>query len=83
MGPKEMKLPDLGQVEFLSRAFLGKEWYEDPPSFVWWRLPDDILISVLQTKMTYLAQLTKLEIQAKEIEGNMFTEIAEKLGIQK
>jgi len=83
MGTKGMKLPDLGQVEFLSKAFLGKEWYEDPPSFVWWRLPDDILISVLRTKMTYLAELTNLETQAKEIEGKMFTEIAEKLGRQK
>jgi len=83
MGTEKMKLPDLGQVEFLSRDLVRWRWDMDPPPFVWERLPDDILISVLQTKMTHLAQLTNLEMQAKEIEGKMLTEIAEKLGGQK
>lgn len=80
MGNEEMKLPDLKQVEFLSKPFLCWEWRMDPPPFVWWKLKDDILIKVLKTKMQYLAKLTKLEAQAKEIEGKMFEEIAQNLG---
>ena len=76
MGNEEIKLPDSKQVEFLSSAFYRKEWVMDPPSFIWWRLKEDILVNVLQTKMKYLAKLSKLEAQAKEIEGQMFEEIA-------
>jgi len=35
---------------------------------------------VLQTKMKYLARLSKLEAQAKEIEGQMYEEIAQQMG---
>ena len=80
MGNEEMKLPDSKQVEFLSSAFYRKEWVMDPPPFVWWKIREDILLSVLQTKMKYLAKLSKLEAQAKEIEGQMFEEIAQNMG---
>jgi hypothetical protein len=80
MGNEEIKLPDSKQVEFLSSAFYRKEWVMDPPSFIWWRLKEDILVNVLQTKMKYLAKLSKLEAQAKEIEGQMFEEIAQSMG---
>jgi len=80
MKSEEVKLPNLEKVEFLSSAFLRWEWRMDPPPFVWWRLKDDILISVLKTKIKYLAELTRLEAQAKEIEGKMFEEIAQNLG---
>jgi len=80
MGNEEMKLPDLKQVEFLSKAYLPKEWVMDPPPFVWWKIRDDVLVNVLQTKMKYLARLSKLEAQAKEIEGQMYEEIAQQMG---
>jgi hypothetical protein len=80
MGNEEIKLPDSKQVEFLSSAFYRKEWVMDPPPFVWWKIREDILLSVLQTKMKYLAKLSKLEAQAKEIEGQMFEEIAQNMG---
>jgi len=80
MGNEEIKLPDSKQVEFLSSAFYRKEWVMDPPPFVWWKIKEDILLSVLQTKMKYLAKLSKLEAQAKEIEGQMFEEIAQNMG---
>jgi len=80
MGNEEMKLPDSKQAEFLSSAFYRKEWVMDPPPFVWWKIREDILISVLQTKMKYLAKLSKLEAQAKEIEGEMYAEIAQNMG---
>lgn len=80
MGNEEIKLPNSKQVEFLSSAFYRKEWVMDPPPFVWWKIREDILLSVLQTKMKYLAKLSKLEAQAKEIEGQMFEEIAQNMG---
>ena len=80
MGNEEIKLPDSKQVEFLSSAFYRKEWVMDPPPFVWWKIREDIILSVLQTKMKYLAKLSKLEAQAKVIEGQMFEEIAQNLG---
>lgn len=80
MGNEEIKLPDSKQVEFLSSAFYRKEWVMDPPPFVWWKIREDVLLSVLQTKMKYLAKLSKLEAQAKEIEGQMFEEIAQNMG---
>jgi hypothetical protein len=48
MGNEEIKLPDSKQVEFLSKSYYPKEWVMDPPPFVWWKIRDDILISVLQ-----------------------------------
>ena len=80
MGNEEIRLPDSKQVEFLSSAFYRKEWVMDPPPFVWWKIREDILISVLQTKMKYLGKLSKLEAQAKEIEGQMYEEIAKNMG---
>lgn len=80
MGNEEIRLPDLNQVEFLSRSYLQREWVMDPPPFVWWKIRDDVLINVLQTKMKYLAKLSKLEAQAKEIEGQMYEEIAQQMG---
>lgn len=80
MGNQEMKLPDAKQVEFLSKSYLPKEWVMDPPPFVWWKIRDDILVNVLQTKIKYLAKLSKLEAQAKEIEGQMYEEIAKQMG---
>jgi len=80
MGNEEIRLPDAKQVEFLSSAFLRKEWVMDPPPFVWWKIRDDVLVNVLQTKMKYLAKFSKLEAQAKEIEGQMYEEIAQQMG---
>lgn len=80
MKPEEMGLPNLDKVEFLSSASFRKEWVIDPPPFIWWRLKEDILINVLQVKMKYLAELTKLEARAKELEGEMFKEIGQTLG---
>lgn len=80
MGNEEMKLPDLRQVEFLSKSYFQREWVMDPPPFVWWKVRDDVLVHVLQTKMKYLAKLSKLEAQAKEIEGQMYEEIAQQMG---
>ena len=80
MGNEEIRLPDSKQVEFLSKSYYPKEWVMDPPPFVWWKIRDDILINVLQTKMKYLARLSKLEAQAKEIEGQMYEEIAQQMG---
>ena len=80
MGNEEMKLPDAKQVEFLSSTFLRKEWVMDPPPFVWWKIKDDILVNVLQTKIKYLAKFSKLEAQAKELEGQMYEEIAKQMG---
>jgi len=80
MGNEEVRLPDAKQVEFLSSTFLHKEWVMDPPPFVWWKMRDDVLVNVLQTKMKYLAKFSKLEAQAKEIEGQMYEEIAQQMG---
>lgn len=80
MGNEEIKLPDLKQVEFLSRAFCRLPWPFDPVP--WW-LKDDIRISILQAQMRYRAEITRFEAQAKEIEGKMFKEIEEILGRQK
>ncbi len=80
MGKEEMKLPDLSQVEFLSKSYLPREWVMDPPPFVWWKIRDEVLVNVLQTKVKYLAKLSKLEAQAKEIEGQMYEEIAQQMG---
>ena len=80
MGNEEVRLPDAKQVEFLSSTFLRKEWVMDPPPFVWWKMRDDVLVNVLQTKMKYLAKFSKLEAQAKEIEGQMYEEIAQQMG---
>jgi len=80
MANEDIKLPDLGQVEFLSKSYIQKEWVMDPPPFVWWKIRDEVLINVLQTKMKYLSKLSKLEAQAKEIEGQMYEEIAQQMG---
>ena len=80
MGNEEMRLPNSKQVEFLSKSYYPKEWVMDPPSFVWWKIRDDVLVNILQTKMKYLAKLSKLEAQAKEIEGQMYEEIAQQMG---
>jgi len=80
MGNEEMRLPDLKQVEFLSKSYYPREWVMDPPPFTWWKIKDDVLVNVLQTKMKYLSKLSKLEAQAKEIEGQMYEEIAQQMG---
>ena len=50
MGNKEMKLPDSKQVEFLSKSYHPKEWVMDPPSFVWWKIRDDVQANLIEKR---------------------------------
>jgi hypothetical protein len=67
----KLKLPDMERAEYLSSAFLRKEWVMDPPPFIWERLKDEVLINILKAKMKYLAEIARLEARAKEIESKM------------
>ena len=76
MRPEEMKLPEVGK-SWLSTEPFRREWVMDPPP--WIRLPDDLVVDIYRIKMNYLVQLTKIEMQIKELEGKMFGEIARKM----
>ena len=80
MKSEEIKLPDLRQVEFLSKEIWPWPCPWDPVP--WW-LKDDIRINILQTQLRYRTELIKLDVQAQEIKGNMLKEIEEILGGQK
>lgn len=76
MSPEEMKLPELEKSVLASTLFLRKEWVMDPPPWIVSRLRDDLLVNIYAIKMKYLAELAKIEIQTKEIESRMFSDIA-------
>ncbi len=48
----------------------------DPPPWIVSRLRDDLLVTVYGIKMKHLAELAKIEVQIKEVESRMFSEIA-------
>lgn len=80
MGNEEIKLPDLKQVEFLSKAcWPPPRWFDPVP---WW-VKVDLRKLILQAQMRHRVEIIRLEVQAKEIEGKMLKEIEEILGRQK
>ncbi len=76
MKPEEMKLPELEKSVLTSTLFLRREWVMDPPPWIVSRLRDDLLVTVYGIKMKHLAELAKIEVQIKEVESRMFSEIA-------
>ena len=84
MNSEEMRLPHLEKSAFVTGPAADlrfhPEWYIDPA--LWKRLSDDRLVDICRIKMKYLAQVTKIEMQIKELEGKMFNEIAESLAIK-
>jgi hypothetical protein len=84
MNSEEMRLPHLEKSAFVTGPVaelrFHPEWYIDPA--FWKRLPDDRLVNIYRIKMKYLAQLTKIEMQIKDLEGDMFNEMAEALAMK-
>ncbi len=72
--PGEMKLPEGG--EFLTSQFL--KWFRggDPP-YLLNSLSADAVVNIAKIRLQYLADLTRIEIQAKELEGKMFQDVAQ------
>lgn len=79
MNPEKMKLPEMEKSVFASNVFLRREWVEDPPPWIVSRLRDDLVVDIYRIKMNHLAELAKIEVQIKEIESKMFSEIAKSM----
>ncbi len=77
MKAEELHLPKIPSELFHSHHHILKEWVMDPPPIILERLSDRIVMQIYSIKMRRLAELTKIEIQSKEIEAKMYTEIAE------
>ena len=78
MSPKEMQLPQLEAQEVLSSIAIKKEWVIDPAFLT--RIKPDIAIAIAARRFNYLAEVTKLEAEAKSIEAKMYSDIAQILG---
>lgn len=72
-----MDPPYLRREWLADPPILRREWVMDPPP--WIKLPDARIKDIYGIKMKYLAELTKIEIQIKELEGKMLNEIAKSL----
>ncbi len=61
MEPKEMKLPEMEKAEFLSSAFIRKEWIIDPA--ILRRLRDEVVIDIIRAQVDYHQGVANLEGQ--------------------
>jgi hypothetical protein len=68
MEPKEMKLPEKEKAEFLSSAFIRKEWIIDPAILK--RLRDDVVIDIVRIQAEHLQAVAILE-------GEMWGKVSE------
>ena len=76
MNQREMKLPELESSVFTSKVSLHREWVMDPPPWIVQKLRPIVLENIYKIKMKHLAELSKIEVQIKEVEAKMFSEIA-------
>lgn len=72
-----MDPPYLRREGLADQAILRREWVMDPPP--WIKLPDVRVKDIYRIKLKHLAELTKIEIQIKELEGKMINEIVKSL----
>ncbi len=79
MNHREMKLPELESSVFASNVFLHREWVMDPPPWIVQKLRPVLLENIYRIKMKHLAELSKIEVQIKEVEARMFSEIAKSM----
>ena len=70
----ELTLPEMGQV------FLHKEWVMDPPSWILHLLKEDTIQQIYRIKVARLAELARLEVQAMQVQADMYEDIAKVLG---
>ena len=61
MEPKEMKLPETERTEFLSSAFIRKEWIIDPAILK--RLRDETVIDIIRAEVDYHKGVANLQAQ--------------------
>jgi hypothetical protein len=84
-GKTNLTLNEKGEVmsEFTlaeESVFLSKEWVMDPPPWIAVKLDERILKEIYRQKVNALAKVAGLEIQAKQIEQDMYNQISEILG---
>ena len=72
-----MDPPYLRREGLADQAILRREWVMDPPP--WIKLPDVRVKDIYRIKLKHLAELTKIKIQIKELEGKMINEIVKSL----
>jgi hypothetical protein len=77
MDPSEMKLPDLDDSIFTSHSLIPMEWIIDPPPWIAKRLPDDILVNIYRTKLQHRAECAKIATRLKEVESQLYSDIAQ------
>lgn len=74
MGEREFKLAEMESV------FLQKEWVIDPPPLIAAKLDERILQEIYRIRVETLAQVAELEIQTKQIQRDMYRQVAKALG---
>lgn len=81
MPPGDIKLPDFYKEVFAERHLLRREWSMDPPPYMVEILSDKVQAAIYRAKMEGLAEISKLEARAKEIEANVFEKIGKAIEI--